>query len=264
MEDTTFDVPRRRGRFPVSLCIAVDLSHTRTAEGINIFVSKLQKRQGSCSLQKGSNMASPMPSLAAALAGLTTCTTFFTMNTTLNYVALTSVFMPRLSKDNKNLDSYHQHPTITNAESSPDLLLRQWGFIYATGHLVGPFSALFSPAAFLYGAFQLPPQLAQLRTWFFLAALSGGMAFPFTVVFLLGINDELYRRVGLLRARVRGESVSGGGEEKVQRRLGVRNAATMTLIRKCLFLSKLRAVMPVPAMGIAVYLILRMGEVMRK
>jgi hypothetical protein len=191
--------------------------------------------------------------LLAATAGLTSSTIFFTMNTTLNYIALPSILLPALPQSGRS----KQHSTNTGTkdpESSTDLLLRQWELIYATGHLIGPFSAVFSPVAFLTAAATLPTTVgdANLKTCYYFAALCAGMAFPFTVLFVLSTNNELYRRAELVR--------KGQGEGK-STRSGIQGTDTLTLIRKCHFMSKIRAVMPLPAIIAAVYAISRTGKV---
>jgi hypothetical protein len=179
---------------------------------------------------------------ALALAvGIFSSTKFMAMNTTLNYIAFPAYYLP-------DLQTLHRtnklQATCSTPESSPALLLRQWTLTYRTGHLIGPASVILSTAAFIYASRTCPPEL---KTQLYAAAASAAVAFPFTVVFIVPVNLELFRRVDALEASenlAEQEKMAGGD--------------TQALITKCLWYSKIRALMPVPAVVLAVYTIFQM------
>jgi hypothetical protein len=195
-------------------------------------------------------------SLLAAAAGLTSCTVFVTMNTTMNFIALPCYMLAPLPK------SKADPIALGTYQSSSDVILRQWETTYARGHTVGPGSAIFSTIAFLYAARTTADTLG-LRAWFYVAATCAGMAIPFTVLFMFPTNDELLRRTELVRkgsgvgdaSRSNETQEKGKGKENADSE--VQGDDTLTLIRKWHFLSKIRAVTPLPAIVVAFYAIAR-------
>lgn len=200
-------------------------------------------------------MSSLNHSLLAAAMGITSCTVFFAMNTTLNYIALPCYLLPPQSQSESKQGANDDN---TDPEASKDLILRQWETTYAIGHFVGPGSCIFSTLAFLYAAQTLPVDSVDLKSVYYFAAACAAMAVPFTVVYLLPTNDELDRRAGLLRdgpkTRIPGKEEQSTAKTNTVQRKGkgksepaIQGVDTLTLIRKCLFLSKIRALMPLPA-----------------
>jgi len=193
-------------------------------------------------------------SLLAAAAGITSCTIFLAMNTTLNYIAIPGYLLspvPR-SKSEQGTDTHRNAP-----EASTDLILRQWEHTYARGHMVGPVSANLSTLAFLYAAWTLPYDDLDLRRCYYLAAISAIVVVPFTVLFIFPTNEELYRRIDLLR---KADAKTGQAEGKGQSKSEIQSMDTLTLIRKWHFLSKVRALMPLPAILVGIYALVRTGE----
>ncbi|KAJ9603161.1 hypothetical protein H2200_012456 [Cladophialophora chaetospira] len=162
------------------------------------------------------------------------------MNNTICYIALPSFLLPRLER-NVNQDK---------PESSTELILRQWELTYSRGHWIGPASAVINAITFIYAAQTSPPSVKSL---YYIAAACAGGAFPFTVLFILSTNNELYRRADLLRAQTTGDERTGMLKGKSQ----FDADGTLTLIRKCHFWSTIRAWMPFPAIVIALYAIAR-------
>jgi len=213
-------------------------------------------------------MPSPSHSILAAAAGITSSTIFFAMNTTLNYIALPCYLLPPpRSKSKRGTDN-------NNPEASTDLILRQWEMTYSTGHMIGPGSCIFSTLAYLYAARTSPGENFSLQGWYYFAAACAATAFPFTVLFILPTNDELYRRAASLKQQAQTQNPESQERKKPETEIGQGNGKgkgkskfegvdTLTLIRKCHFLSKVRALMPVPAIMVALYAIARTGEILR-
>ena len=193
-------------------------------------------------------MATAISHTALALAiGICSCTTSVAMNTTLNYIAFPAYNLPAVaSKQNQKTSN----PPTNKPESSSALLLRQWALTYRTGHLVGPASVILSTAAFLYASQVCP---AQLQNELYLAATSAGIAFPFTVLIILPVNVELFKRADALEA-------SRAGSRDQQNRTVGKDASA--LIEKCLWYSKIRAVMPAPAILLAMHALYQIGNML--
>ncbi|KIV78218.1 hypothetical protein PV11_09956 [Exophiala sideris] len=178
------------------------------------------------------------------------------MNTTLNYIALPGYLLSPLpqSESKQTIDDNKRNP-----EASIDLILRQWAHTYATGHKVGPASANFSTLAFLYAAWTLPADSLDLKRCYCFAAVCAFVVVPFTVLCILPTSDELYRRADFVKETdVKASQGTGKGESKSQ----IQDVDTLTLIRKCHFLSKIRALMPLPAILAGLYTIARTGEIL--
>lgn len=232
-------------------------------------------------------------SLLAATLGVVSSTVFFTMNTTLNYIALPAYFIPR-GRDRARPAAPSARSNIdpnSTPNPDPDLdqdhILQQWAYTYSSGHLVGPGSSILSTTAFVCAAWTAPsgtvPSSGQtgvaVSTMYYAAAVSAFVAVPFTVLFILSTNDELYRRADLLEKKANTTTdPSSGSDSELKRKQkgtgsdnapygaqgkkrqspdakGVEGVDTLTLIRKCHYLSKIRAVTPVPAIGLAVWAI---------
>jgi hypothetical protein len=172
-------------------------------------------------------------SILALAVGIPSSTTFVAMNATLNYIAFPAYYLPSV------LGGSGTGPSKTSPESSPALLLRQWSLTYRTGHVVGPTSVILSTISFFYAAWTGPDDL---RFSLYIATASAAIAFPFTVAFILPVNLELFKQAHAVQK-------SRDAEEQDK----VAGAATLGLIAKCLRLSKIRAVMPVPTIGIGMY-----------
>ena len=216
-------------------------------------------------------MSSPSHSLLAAAVGVTSCTVFFVMNTTLNYITLPSYLLPPLPPRSKSKRGTNDS-NKDELEASTDLILRQWEVAYSRGHLIGPGSAIFSTLAYLYAAQTSPGNNFNLKGWYYLAAASAATALPFTVLFILPTNDELYRRAESLRHQVNTQNPDSVEQRKAEADIDqgkgkgkseVDGVDTLTLIRKCHFLSKIRALTPLPAIVVALYAIARTGESLR-
>jgi hypothetical protein len=163
-------------------------------------------------------MAVDIPSSILALAiGITSSTAFVGMNSTINYIAFPSYYLPTVQNAQKSNASSEKKPP---AQSSPVLLSRQWAFTYRTGHAIGPASLILSTACFLYASRTCP---IELRPLLYVGAVSAGLGLPFTVAFILQGNNELYRRADAIEA-------SQDAEE--QERLAVGD--TQAMIAKCL------------------------------
>lgn len=133
------------------------------------------------------------------------------------------------------------------------LLLRQWDATYTTGHLLAPGTTMFSLLAYLVAARLAPPNI---RTYYYLASASAGAALPFSILFVIPKNSELYRRSAVLKQR-NDPSVERAQLEGQGRFVGVDN---VQLIREGLVYSKIRALLPVPAMIISLYAIMMTSE----
>jgi hypothetical protein len=169
-------------------------------------------------------------SVLALAIGITSSTTFLAMNSTINYIAFPSYYLRKV-----------QASTTSAPESSPALLLRQWALTFRNGHAIGPTTTILSTIAFIYAARTAP---ADLQPLLYVATASAAAGFPFTVAFILPVYNELYRRVDALektREKEEQEKIAGGD--------------TLTIIANCLWLSKIRAVLPVPAISIGIYAI---------
>ncbi|KAF4551143.1 Hypothetical protein D9617_14g075990 [Elsinoe fawcettii] len=175
-----------------------------------------------------------MSAVLPTVLALVSTTTFTTMNLTLNHVAFPSYLLPLLPSPSSRSPSSR---SFQEYESSPALLLRQWTLTYSRGHFIGPATVLLSTFLFLYFSFLFP----ELAWWYRFAALSAFIPFPYTAVWLLPVNDRLYAIGEELEQRVRKGEVDGLGETEGEE--------VIRLIGRCLRLSRLRAVMSVPALG---------------
>ena len=171
--------------------------------------------------------------ILALAIGITASTTFVTMNSTFVYIAFPAYYLPPLGTK------------TTTPESSAILLLRQWALTYGTGHAVGPYSLIIGTAAFSYALMTTP---VHMRALLVCATVSTAVGFFFTVAFMLSINNELYRRAHPLEFANKEEQ------------LRIATGDTQVLIQKCLWLSGLRAVMPVPAIVLGMYVMFRLMD----
>ena len=200
-------------------------------------------------------MSSTGYAVQAATVGVVSCTVFFAMNTTLNYIAMPAYLLPSIPLRS---DSQHRdHRGANRPEASTDLILRQWELTYSTGHMIGPASCVLSTLAFLFAAWAVPNNGSQTRSWYYFAAVSAAIAFPFTVIWILPVNNELYRRAErskhLNETRKPSSDATLGGKATQE----LEGVDTLTLIARCLYLSKIRALMPLPAILAAAYAMTR-------
>ncbi|KPI45378.1 uncharacterized protein AB675_2284 [Cyphellophora attinorum] len=131
------------------------------------------------------------------------------------------------------------------------VVLRQWSLIQARGHYVGPTSAIISTAAYLGASFSFSGfgQLA-IR----LAALSAFSVMPFTVIGILGLNDELNLRAA--------RSIDGDeGESETTALISDKALATenLTLLRKWVGLNDVRASFALVSIVLAFLAIINQG-----
>ena len=141
-------------------------------------------------------------------------------------------------------------------ESSSILLLRQWDSTYTTGHLLAPGTTLFSLLAYLVAA-RLAP--SNVKKCYYLAAASAAAALPFSILFVIPKNSELYRRSAVLRQRNDPQTENTHLEGKGK----FAGADNVTMIREGLVYSKIRALLPVPAILISFYAVMKTGELIR-
>ncbi|KAL6249230.1 hypothetical protein RBB50_004293 [Rhinocladiella similis] len=207
------------------------------------------------------------------------------MNTTLNYIALPSYLLPSYTIHTKVAAKGSKDRSTNDPEASTDLVLRQWEQTYARGHKVGPGSCVLSTASFLYAARMVPASRGveavnpDLKGWYYVAAAFAAVAVPFTVLFILPTNNELYRRAAAARSaqkevkaasqrqddsthaqgvsKGRSPRTTGDAGSELSSQHRVQDLDTLTLIRNCLLLSKFRAFMPLPAILIGVWTIAR-------
>lgn len=174
--------------------------------------------------------------MLSALLSLSSCTIFYSMNTTLNYIAvpIMQIGRPRResSKQGRFIISSDDKPV-----SSVSHLLRQWQEIYWRGHRVGPVSACFSGATAFYAAYNSPS--ASMQQKLYIAAGCWAMAaWPFTIFVMLPTNDELHRRADLVTEGI--QKTSNGVK-------AFEDGDTMALLRKWTVLSKIRAALAMVA-----------------
>ena len=202
----------------------------------------------------------------AAVVGVVSCTVFFAMNTTLNYIAIPAYLLP--SRPLRSETQHQRHRGSNSLEASADLILRQWELTYSTGHMIGPASCILSTLAFLFAAWMLPNNVSQTRSWYYFAAVSAAMAFPFTVIWIFPVNDELYKRAARLNHLNEARKPSGQRHIKTgtdvnhgtiegKTTQNLQGVDTLTLITRCHYLSKIRALMPIPAILAAAYAMTR-------
>ena len=196
-------------------------------------------------------MSSTGYAVQAATVGIVSCTVFFAMNTTLNYIAMPAYLLP--ARPSRSGTRHQSHGRSNSPEASTDLILRQWELTYSTGHMIGPASCVLSTLAFLLAAWMLPNNGPQTRSCYYFAAVSGAMAFPFTVIWILPVNNELYKRAERSKRPNESKKPSSGAKLEGKATQDLERVDTLTLIARCLYLSKIRALMPLPAILAAAY-----------
>ena len=168
--------------------------------------------------------------LLASLLSLSSCTVFYSMNTTLNYITLPIMLMGRAPSSPSDQGRF-LIPSSSTPVSSSSHLLRQWQEVYWRGHRVGPASSIFSGVTAFYAAYHSAP--ASIKQGLYIAAGCWAMAaWPFTIFVMVPTNDELHRRGNLVTEGMR-EGKKGGE--------GVDGKETMELLKYWTLLSKVRA-----------------------
>jgi hypothetical protein len=126
--------------------------------------------------------------------------------------------------------------------SSSVVILRQWSLIQARGHYVGPTSTIISTAAYLGTSVSLT---GYGQLFIRLAALSAFSVMPFTVIGILGINDELNLRA---TRSIDGEE----GESERTALISDKALATenMELLRKWVGFNDVRASLALVSIGL--------------
>ncbi|ETS84296.1 hypothetical protein PFICI_02321 [Pestalotiopsis fici W106-1] len=177
-------------------------------------------------------MDSHKATLTCGLLGVLSTTVFFSMNTTINYLTIPTVFLghPPLHSSEASASGFLVRSTEKPA-SAVSHLNRQWQEIYWRGHRVGPGSAIFSGIALGAASFfSSHGQAIKPGRWLLFAA-AGAIAmsaYPYTVFAMVPTNDELHRR---------GDAITEGLAEKKDFDEG----ETAALLAKWVRLSKVRA-----------------------
>lgn len=162
-----------------------------------------------------------------ATLGILSTTIFFSMNTTINYLTMPTIFLGQPPRKGSQLASPDFMISSTGTPASPSShLTRQWQELFWRGHRVGPTSAIFSAVTLGSAAyFSRSPVNGRL---FAIAAGSALTAVPYTLLVMLPTNAELHRR---------GDAITEGVQEKK----GIDEEDTTALIRKWVGMSKVRA-----------------------
>ncbi|KAK6074040.1 putative N-acetyltransferase, GNAT family [Seiridium cupressi] len=165
--------------------------------------------------------------LTCGVLGILSTHLFYSMNTTINYLTIPTVFLGQSPKGDSQPASPAFMVASTGTPVSPVLHLnRQWQEIYWRGHRVGPASAIFS--GITLGAASYSSQNS-LNGWLFaLGAAVALTAWPYTFSAMVPTNDELHRR---------GDAVTKGVERKKE----CDERETAALLAKWVRLSKVRA-----------------------
>ena len=176
--------------------------------------------------------------LLSALLSLSSCTIFYSMNTTLNYITVPIMHIGRprseSSKQGLFIISSDEKPV-----SSVSHVLRQWQEIYWRGHRVGPASATFSGATAFYAAYNSRHTSTQQKLYI-AAGCWALAAWPFTTFAMVPTNDELHRRADLVTK----------GMQKTTNVVKVSDDDdSMALLEKWTHLSKIRAALAMVAAG---------------
>ncbi|KAK9769938.1 putative Noranthrone monooxygenase [Seiridium cardinale] len=165
--------------------------------------------------------------LTGGILGILSTHLFYSMNTTINYLTIPTVFLGQPPKDHSQPASPAFLVASTGTAASPaSHLNRQWQEIYWRGHRVGPASAI------LVGSHLAPrPIPVKSRTMdgcSHLAPPTALTAWPYTLIAMVPTNDELHRR---------GDAVTEG----VGRKKACDERETAAFLAKWVRLSKVRA-----------------------
>jgi hypothetical protein len=164
--------------------------------------------------------------------GLIASAAFFTMNTTLNYIAFPSYFVSKRSAFN-------------NPETS-NLLLLQWRETYQRGHTVGPPLAIFQSAAYMLTAYQSGLETVSGRCYM-ASAICAVAVVPYTLLIMLETNKFLLEETDVAE-RIIGNDSDDQRELLVGGKLKIRASEAL---QKWIAMSKTRAVMPLGSIAFA-------------
>ena len=186
-------------------------------------------------------IASMQPSQQALIAsslGLVAGSIAFAMNTTLNYIAMPCYWI-----------AHERMQQSQNQSTTTALIVHQWRETFWRGHSVGPGLHIFIGFTYLYAAYQVHFSSSAGRLYL-ASSVCGGAVVPFTIVFMHKINDELLRIADTVFqpskkriAESREPEMRGIEEEEEAKKL----------LHKWTGLSKIRALMPLVAVGFALY-----------
>jgi hypothetical protein len=178
------------------------------------------------------NVDSHKATLTCGLLGILSTTVFYSMNTTINYLTIPTVFLGHPpSQGSKTLAPGFLIRSTSEPASSVSHLNRQWQEIYWRGHRVGPASAIFSGIVFGAASFLSYHSEAIKSSRHLLFAAAGAFAmsaYPYTVFAMVPTNDELHRRGDAITEGLAGKKDFDDGE-------------TAALLAKWVRLSKVRA-----------------------
>jgi uncharacterized membrane protein len=94
--------------------------------------------------------------------------------------------------------------------SSPDLLARQYQYVFDIGAVVGPVTGVLSASTFIYASQQLPAAARTSKYLLIAAAILNVSVGPFTMIVMAKANNELHRRAA---AAEKGEDEIKGRKE---------------------------------------------------
>lgn len=176
-------------------------------------------------------------SFICGILGILSTNTFFSMNTTINYLTIPAVLLGQ-RPDHKAQSAKGFLVSSTSSPASPTSHLnRQWQEIFFRGHRVGPASAILSGVTLSMASYFSQSQPSQM--FFAAAAASAAVVMPYTLVVMWPTNTELHRR---------GDAITDGVDAKKE----YDEEGTKKLLKDWVRMSKVRANMALVATVLAV------------
>lgn len=174
----------------------------------------------------------------ASLIGLSSCTIFYAMNSTLNHITGPALILHPPPTTNTANNLY-----IVSTENMPasaaSHLCRQWREVLAKGGKVGVASAAVSGISLSYAAYLCPSASMQRRLHVTAAALAVAVV-PFTFWKMISINQQIEQRANTADEAIKTGNLKEGSTEKQE---------FINLLKRWTVYSRIRASMTIVAAG---------------